>query len=164
MSKKYITKDDLIEEYDPYNDPCNFIDEDEFEHKPSKEDIRMNRIKGSATQMYARYYLQDQGYNVVNTKRLTVEGESLNKEWLKRDIYSKYNGDISKLKKLLENNLKGIPDLIAIKEGSISFFEIKSNTSQVSKDQKENMNMLEREGFPCTVLKFEININIKLKE
>ena len=163
---KPLTKDDLFEEYDEYDDPCNYIDEDEFEnyYHPLKEDTRLNHIKGKATHMYARYKLKDEGYDVVDTIKTSLEGKcSLNEELITKHILSKYEGDGSKLISLLNNGLAGLPDIIGIKEGVISFFEVKANDSKLSDNQKEKIEFLKKNGFLCSVLRFDVDLDIKEK-
>ena len=53
--------------------------------------------------------------------------------------------------KLIKTNKNGIPDLIAIKEGSILFSEIKTSKGKLSEIQKYRIKELEGYGFKTEV-------------
>lgn len=53
--------------------------------------------------------------------------------------------------KLIKTNKNGIPDLIAIKEGSILFSEIKTSKGKLSEVQKYRIKELEGYGFKTEV-------------
>lgn len=53
--------------------------------------------------------------------------------------------------KLVKTNKNGIPDLIAIKEGSVLFSEIKTSKGKLSEIQKYRMKELESYGFKTEI-------------
>jgi Holliday junction resolvase len=53
--------------------------------------------------------------------------------------------------KLIKTNRNGIPDLIAIKEGSILFSEIKTSKGKLSEIQKYRIKELESYGFKTEI-------------
>jgi len=53
--------------------------------------------------------------------------------------------------KLIKTNKNGIPDLVAIKEGSVLFSEIKTPKGKLSEIQKYRIKELESYGFKTEV-------------
>jgi hypothetical protein len=53
---------------------------------------------------------------------------------------------------------KGVPDILATKEGRLFFFEIKKENEPLSKDQKEVKTELEQLGFEVHVWRYRENM------
>jgi hypothetical protein len=65
-----------------------------------------------------------------------------------------------KVLKLLSSLGRGYPDLICLKDNDISFYEIKTNDSEVKEHQKQSMEILEKAGYLVYLKRLQVDFNV----
>jgi len=53
--------------------------------------------------------------------------------------------------KLIKTNLNGIPDVMALKNGTTKFIEVKRENGKLSELQKVRIQQLKEKGFECVI-------------
>ncbi|HJX50387.1 MAG TPA: VRR-NUC domain-containing protein [Candidatus Nanoarchaeia archaeon] len=118
-----------------------------------KEKIKKARallLKGQIGEIYAKYVLKERGYNVLNLNNCS---ERL-LDYFLRDLNEKFL-----IKKLLREN-NGIPDFICKKNEDVSFAEVKTNNSGLSKNQIAFFKELKK-YFRVIILNVSFDFNLK---
>lgn len=139
-----------------------------YEGLKQSEYARTSVLVGMVSETYARWKLQEQGYNVVKIVRLGREEKNkgdksyfyLNLQFIQNAILKNYNGNKEAVIKLLKENIKGLPDFICYKNGEISFVEVKSNGVSPSEAQVKEFEYLERLGFKVKVMNIKVNLEV----
>ncbi|MFH1849240.1 MAG: VRR-NUC domain-containing protein [archaeon] len=140
---------------------CGQIGDIEPSSGPDRNMARDDRVCEIISVMHARYKLEDKGFKVVSIKRKPARGpDELNKDYIDK-LLEDFSGSQEEVLRLLNENLKGIPDLLCLKDGVLSFVEVKSNKSQLTGDQKKVMKLLKDKGYNARVMKFGVTFNVE---
>jgi hypothetical protein len=140
--------------------------------KKGTDEARKSVLYGMVSETYARWKLQERGYNVVKILRIGRDKKTntkknyfyLNFQFIERAILKDYKGDKEKIRNLLKEQIRDLPDFICYKDGEISFAEIKTNEGSARDSQNKRFDYLRNEGFKVIVLNVNLNLDISLKE
>lgn len=120
------------------------------------------RIKGYIGESWFANRLRGEGFKVRNTMLFDYEtGTSIFNEKGVKNLLEDY----SKKKKIMECLVsfgKGYPDLICLKDDKVSFYEVKTNNSEVKEHQKQVMDALQSEGYEVKLIR--LNVDYKVEE
>ncbi len=133
-----------------------------------KDSIRINLLKGRNSENYVRWKLQGEGFKVVKLvqrgrdRKSNYDFNFLNMGLLNNILFKDYEEDTEELINFLKENINGLPDFICLKEGEISFVEVKSNHSGLNENQKKTFQVLRDNGFRIIIR--NINVNLEINE
>lgn len=143
-------------------------DSELYEGIKKSEEARKSVLIGMITETYARWKLQQEGYNVVKIVRLGRDKYPskksffyLNLKFIENAILKNYKGDKEAVIHLLKENIQGLPDFICYKNGEISFVEVKSNGGTPSDNQQKEFEYLESFGFKVKVMNIKVNLEVE---
>jgi hypothetical protein len=119
-------------------------------------------IRGHIGEMWFANKLRNEGYGVRKTMFYDYEtGISIFNEKGVENLLQGYPKK-RKLMKLLIPIGRGYPDLICLKEGKVSFYEVKTNDSEVKEHQKQVIDTLQSEGYEVKLIR--LNVDYKVEE
>lgn len=121
-------------------------------------------IKGTIGEMYFANKLRNDGFLVKRTMIYDFEtGKSIFNENGIKDLLSslKNKNEIDKIYALLKQFGNGYPDLICLKQDKTSFFEVKTNDSELKQNQQNVAKCLREAGFDVSVIRLEVDFNVK---
>ena len=120
------------------------------------------RIRGFIAEMWFANKLRNYGYKVRKTMYYDYEtGVSIFNEKGVENLLQKHPKK-DEIMKLLNSFEKGYPDLICLKDKIISFYEVKSNDSEVKEHQKQVMKTLKSEDYEVKTVR--LNVEYKVEE
>ncbi len=147
-------------------------DVDGDEHTPTPQQLESlkkgrrtswnnKRIKGFIAELWFANKLRNNGYQVRKTMYYDYEkGVSIFNEKGVDNLLQEHSKK-KKIMKLFNSFEKGYPDLICLKDKTISFYEIKSNGSEVKEHQKQVMETLKSEGYEVKTVRLTIEYKVE---
>ncbi|MCX6748223.1 MAG: VRR-NUC domain-containing protein [Candidatus Pacearchaeota archaeon] len=119
-------------------------------------------IRGYIGEMWFANKLRNEGFKVRKTMSYDYEqGISVFNETGVKNLLQEYPKK-EKLMKLLITFGKGYPDLICLKDNKISFYEVKTNSSELKEHQKQVIDVLQSEGYKVQLVR--LNVDFKAEE
>jgi len=118
-------------------------------------------IKGYVGEMWFANKLKYEGFKVRKTMYYDYEqGVSVFNEEGVKDLLKDYEKKDEVLNEI-SSFTRGYPDLICLKEGKVSFVEVKTNNSEVKEHQKEVINNLKSMGYEVFVKRLDVDFSVE---
>lgn len=157
--KTFSSRDiEIIEEFDD-----DFPTPSQLEKMDERKRTSLNnsRIKGNIGEMWFENKLRSKGYKVRKTMYYNFEQEKciFNEKGVE-NLLQQYSKN-KKLLKLLRSFGNGYPDLICLKDGEVSFYEVKTNNSEVMDHQQQVINTLKSKGYEVKVIRLNVQFNVE---
>lgn len=119
------------------------------------------RILGYIGECWFANKLRGDGFKVRNTMLFDYEtGVSIFNERGVENFLQEYSKK-KKLMKLLISFRIGYPDLICLKDGKISFFEVKTKNSEIKEHQKRVIDIIKSEGYEVKVIRLDVDYKVE---
>ncbi len=132
----------------------------ENEDKIKKKELRLGVLRGILAENYAKYKMQEEGYEMTKLTGRTKEGQFFRDFYVVKLIKG-YEKDINGFIKFLRDNLYGLPDYIFVKDNKIGFIEVKSNNAKLKQTQFKTFQILKEKGYEIIIMNFKVELGIK---
>ncbi len=128
----------------------------------------LRHVLGKASEEAVKEEFLKKGYQICKCVKQR-KGNSwfvcLNRDEINKNLLN-YKGDKQKLLKIMEDNVKGLPDFLIFDKDSLFFLEVKSSKKGkrpiFSDIQLKTFKLLEKEGYK--VRWYHMTINLKIKK
>lgn len=121
-------------------------------------------IRGVIGEMWFANKLRNEGYKVRKTMHYDYEtGVSIFNEKGVEDLLKEYPKK-KQIMDLLISFGKGYPDLICLKDNKISFYEVKTNISEIKEHQKNVIKILQSKKYESQVIRLNVDFSVKEEE